>query len=140
MEDEESEVGPQQDMVEAVKRHILNMLHLQNRPNITQPVPRSALLHALHKLHVGHVAGDGSVQISGGKEELREWGGQTQGGSTRAPTGPGGAGGADGAGGRREAQETAEIITFAEAGKCVCVCVYLLLKILSTKIFILRAK
>ncbi|TNM96400.1 hypothetical protein fugu_016061 [Takifugu bimaculatus] len=37
--EEESVVEPHQEMVEAVKRHILNMLHLQNRPNITRPVP-----------------------------------------------------------------------------------------------------
>uniref|UniRef100_UPI003AACDA77 inhibin beta A chain-like n=1 Tax=Centroberyx gerrardi TaxID=166262 RepID=UPI003AACDA77 len=78
----------QQDVVEAVKRHILNMLHLQARPNITRPVPRAALLNALRKLHVGRVAEDGSVQIEG-EEEARDGG---------------------------ETQETTEIITFAEAG------------------------
>ncbi|XP_071395480.1 inhibin beta A chain-like [Centroberyx affinis] len=62
----------QQDVVEAVKRHILNMLHLQARPNITRPVPRAALLNALRKLHVGRVAEDGSVQIEGGEEEEGE--------------------------------------------------------------------
>lgn len=50
-------------MVEAVKRHILNMLHLSTRPNLTQPVPRAALLNAIKKLHVGRVAKDGSVEI-----------------------------------------------------------------------------
>lgn len=50
-------------MVEAVKRHILNMLHLSARPNLTQPVPRAALLNAIKKLHVGRVAEDGSVEI-----------------------------------------------------------------------------
>uniref|UniRef100_A0A3P9NXU9 Inhibin subunit beta Aa n=1 Tax=Poecilia reticulata TaxID=8081 RepID=A0A3P9NXU9_POERE len=60
--------GPAQDVVEAVKRHILNMLHLQARPNITRPVPRAALLNALRKLHVGRVAEDGSVQIEGEEE------------------------------------------------------------------------
>ena len=108
---EESKVAPQQDLVEAVKRHILNMLHLQNRPNVTRPVPRSTLLQTLRKLHVGHVAADGSMQISGSKEELRQWGGQRQGGSTREAPGPGGAGD------KIEVQETSEIITFAEAGK-----------------------
>ncbi|TNM97663.1 inhibin beta A chain-like [Takifugu flavidus] len=58
-----SSVGGQSDMVEAVKRHILNMLHLSARPNLTQPVPRSALLNAIKKLHVGRVAEDGSVEI-----------------------------------------------------------------------------
>uniref|UniRef100_A0A8D0AP24 Inhibin subunit beta Aa n=1 Tax=Sander lucioperca TaxID=283035 RepID=A0A8D0AP24_SANLU len=80
----------QQDVVEAVKRHILNMLHLQARPNITRPVPRAALLNALRKLHVGRVAEDGSVQIEGEEEERGRGGG--------------------------DAQETTEIITFAEAG------------------------
>lgn len=50
-------------MVEAVKRHILNMLHLSARPNLTHPVPRAALLNAIKKLHVGRVAEDGSVEI-----------------------------------------------------------------------------
>nr|XP_015797604.2 inhibin subunit beta Aa [Nothobranchius furzeri] len=99
----------QQDVVEAVKRHILNMLHLQARPNITRPVPRAALLNALRKLHVGRVAEDGSVQIEG-EEEARGRGGQGGRG--------GGAGMAAGsrAGDDSEAQETTEIIAFAEAG------------------------
>ncbi|TWW70556.1 Inhibin beta A chain [Takifugu flavidus] len=113
--EEESVVEPHQEMVEAVKRHILNMLHLQNRPNITRPVPRAALLNALRKLHVGHVAGDGSVQISGEQEESQEWGRRTQGDIRGEAGGPGGAGGAEERrGDKREAQETAEIITFAE--------------------------
>ncbi|XP_029282684.1 inhibin subunit beta Ab [Cottoperca gobio] len=58
-----SSLGGQSDMVEAVKLHILNMLHLSTRPNLTQPVPRAALLNAIKKLHVGRVAGDGSVDI-----------------------------------------------------------------------------
>ncbi|XP_068603919.1 inhibin subunit beta Aa [Brachionichthys hirsutus] len=97
----------QQDVVEAVKRHILNMLHLQARPNITRPVPRAALLNALRKLHVGRVAEDGSVQIEGG-EEVHGRGGRG-----------GGAGGAAAAvaGDGSDAQETTEIITFAEAGE-----------------------
>lgn len=113
--EEESEVAAQQDMVEAVKRHILNMLHLQNRPNITQPVPRATLLNALRKLHMGRVAEDGSVHIEEGEEEL---GGQgSQGGRGRATTLT--------ANRDNDAQETTEIITFAEAGECVCahVCV-----------------
>ncbi|XP_011606472.2 inhibin subunit beta Aa [Takifugu rubripes] len=112
--EEESVVEPHQEMVEAVKRHILNMLHLQNRPNITRPVPRAALLNALRKLHVGHVAGDGSVQISGEKEESQEWGRRTQGDIRGEAGGPGGA--EERRGDKREAQETAEIITFAETG------------------------
>uniref|UniRef100_A0A3Q3MP57 Inhibin subunit beta Ab n=1 Tax=Mastacembelus armatus TaxID=205130 RepID=A0A3Q3MP57_9TELE len=58
-----SSSGGQSDMVEAVKRHILNMLHLSARPNLTQAVPRAALLNAIKKLHVGRVAEDGSVEI-----------------------------------------------------------------------------
>ncbi|XP_053715133.1 inhibin subunit beta Aa [Synchiropus splendidus] len=84
----------QQEVVEAVKRHILNMLHLQERPNVTRPVPRAALLNAIRKLHVGHVAEDGSVLMDGDPEERR---------------------GARGGGGG-EAPETSEVITFAEAG------------------------
>ncbi|XP_005814119.1 inhibin beta A chain-like [Xiphophorus maculatus] len=53
----------QGDMVEAVKRHILTMLHLSARPNLTQPVPRAALLNAIKKLHVGRVTEDGDVEI-----------------------------------------------------------------------------
>lgn len=93
------EADTQQDVVEAVKRHILNMLHLQNRPNITRPVPRAALLNAIRKLHVGRVAEDGSVQIEGDGEDVGH---------------PERRGGNDG-----ETQETTEIITFAEAGDSV---------------------
>ncbi|XP_073686840.1 inhibin subunit beta Aa [Garra rufa] len=81
--------GAQQDVVEAVKRHILNMLHLQERPNITHPVPRAALLNAIRKVHVGRVAKDGSVLI---EDEA----------SSRPDT---------------EQAEQTEIITFAEAGE-----------------------
>ena len=77
-------------MVEAVKRHILNMLHLSARPNLTQPVPRAALLNAIKKLHVGHVAEDGSVEI------------QDEGQSPGALTPP---------------EPPSEIITFAEPGE-----------------------
>ncbi|KAI4794460.1 hypothetical protein KUCAC02_032050 [Chaenocephalus aceratus] len=58
-----SSSGGQEEMVEAVKLHILNMLHLSARPNLTQPVPRAALLNAIRKLQVGRVAEDGSVEI-----------------------------------------------------------------------------
>ncbi|XP_056247510.1 inhibin subunit beta Ab [Seriola aureovittata] len=81
--------GGQSDMVEAVKRHILNMLHLSARPNLTQPVPRAALLNAIKKLHVGHVTEDGSVEI------------QEEGRGSRTPTSP---------------EPPSEIITFAEPG------------------------
>ncbi|XP_060950222.1 inhibin subunit beta Aa [Limanda limanda] len=107
-QEREEEEEAQQDVVEAVKRHILNMLHLQARPNVTRPVPRGALLNALRKLHVGRVAEDGSVQIEG-EEEAGGRGGRGGGG--------GGAAAADGAGDSDDAQETTEIITFAEAGE-----------------------
>ncbi|XP_072108388.1 inhibin beta A chain-like [Mobula birostris] len=55
--------GADNQLVEAVKRHILNMLHLKSRPNITQPVPKAALLSALKRLHVGRVREDGRVEI-----------------------------------------------------------------------------
>ncbi|XP_040000933.1 inhibin subunit beta Ab [Xiphias gladius] len=84
-----SSSGGQSDMVEAVKRHILNMLHLSARPNLTQPVPRAALLNAIKKLHVGHVAEDGSVEI------------QEEGRNPGAPKPP---------------EPPSEIITFAEPG------------------------
>ncbi|XP_062843673.1 inhibin subunit beta Ab [Trichomycterus rosablanca] len=66
-EDSESS---QPGMVEAVKRHILNMLHLSAPPNISQPVPRAALLNALRKLHMGQVAQDGTVEIEAEGEEI----------------------------------------------------------------------
>ncbi|XP_070701519.1 inhibin subunit beta Ab isoform X2 [Pempheris klunzingeri] len=84
-----SSLGGQSDMVEAVKRHILNMLHLSTRPNLTQPVPRAALLNAIKKLHVGHVTEDGSVEI------------QEDGKGPKASTPP---------------EPRSEIITFAEPG------------------------
>lgn len=119
-QEEGEEVAAQQDVVEAVKRHILNMLHLQERPNITRPVPRAALLNALRKLHVGRVAEDGSVQIEG-EEEVRGRGGRGGGGGVGGAALAAARTGDDG-----DTQDTTEIITFAEAGECnqcVCVCV-----------------
>lgn len=88
----------QTDMVEAVKRHILNMLHLSARPNVTHPVPRAALLNAIKKLHVGRVDEDGRVEI---QEE-----------------------GLGGAGGEWAAlpEPPSEIITFAEPGESAILC------------------
>ncbi|OCT74290.1 inhibin beta A chain [Xenopus laevis] len=80
----------QSDMVEAVKKHILNMLHLRDRPNITQTVPKAALLNAIKKLHVGKVGDDGQVQIEdviARRAEMNEI-----------------------------SEQTSEIITFAESG------------------------
>ncbi|KAF0873253.1 inhibin beta A chain [Hyaena hyaena] len=82
--------GPQPDMVEAVKRHILNMLHLKKRPEVTQPVPKAALLNAIRKLHVGKVGENGYVEIEddiGRRAEMNEL-----------------------------MEQTSEIITFAESG------------------------
>ncbi|XP_041044980.1 inhibin beta A chain-like [Carcharodon carcharias] len=67
--------GVDNQLVEAVKRHILNMLHLKSRPNITHPVPKAALLNALKKLHVGRVREDGGVEMeehSSSKSDLNE--------------------------------------------------------------------
>uniref|UniRef100_A0A669EAA2 Inhibin subunit beta Aa n=1 Tax=Oreochromis niloticus TaxID=8128 RepID=A0A669EAA2_ORENI len=89
--EQDEDEAAQQDVVEAVKRHILNMLHLQARPNITRPVPRAALLNALRKLHVGRVAEDGRAASSSAA----------------------GARAGDGS----DVQETTEIITFAEPGE-----------------------
>ncbi|CAL1596688.1 unnamed protein product [Knipowitschia caucasica] len=84
--------APSPDVVEAVKRHILSMLHLSGRPNMTRSVPRAAVLNAIRKLHVGRVADDGSVSI--------EEGGGTTDARHREP----------------ETQDTTEVITFAETG------------------------
>lgn len=40
-------------MIEVAKQQLLDKLHLKERPNITQAVPRAALLTALRKLHSG---------------------------------------------------------------------------------------
>lgn len=81
-------------MVEAVKKHILNMLHLRDRPNITQAVPKAALLNAIKKVHVGKIGDDGQVQIDdriARRAEVNEI-----------------------------LEQTSEIITFAEAGEWRC--------------------
>lgn len=82
----------QPEMVEAVKKHILNMLHLKKRPEVTQPVPKAALLNAIRKLHVGKVGENGYVEIEddiGRRAEMNEL-----------------------------MEQTSEIITFAESGGC----------------------
>ncbi|CAL8339159.1 unnamed protein product [Lota lota] len=43
-------------MIEVAKQQILSKLHLKERPNITQTVPRVALLTALRKLQAGRVS------------------------------------------------------------------------------------
>ncbi|KAK5933724.1 hypothetical protein CgunFtcFv8_014183 [Champsocephalus gunnari] len=49
-------------MIEIVKQQLLDKLHLKERPNITQTVPRAALLTALRKLHSGRVRQDGTLE------------------------------------------------------------------------------
>uniref|UniRef100_A0A1A8FUS7 Inhibin, beta B n=2 Tax=Nothobranchius korthausae TaxID=1143690 RepID=A0A1A8FUS7_9TELE len=51
------------DFVEAVKRHILNRLQMKDRPNITHPIPKAAMVTALRRLHAGKVREDGRVEI-----------------------------------------------------------------------------
>lgn len=51
------------DFLEAVKRHILSRLQMRERPNITHPVSRAAMVTALRKLHAGKVREDGRVEI-----------------------------------------------------------------------------
>ncbi|XP_060944970.1 inhibin beta B chain [Limanda limanda] len=51
------------DFLEAVKRHILNRLQMRDRPNITHPIPKAAMVTALRRLHSGKVREDGRVEI-----------------------------------------------------------------------------
>ncbi|XP_019749436.1 inhibin subunit beta Aa [Hippocampus comes] len=109
----QEEEAAQREVVEAVKRHILNMLHLHARPNITRPVPRAALLNALRKLHVGRVADDGSVHIEGEAEGRGRVGGDggVAGGVATPPAATARTRDED------DEQDTTEIITFAEPGE-----------------------
>ncbi|XP_028301929.1 inhibin beta B chain [Gouania willdenowi] len=50
-------------MTEFAKQQLLEKLHLKERPNITQTVPRAALLTALRKLHSGSVRQDGTIHL-----------------------------------------------------------------------------
>ncbi|XP_059415565.1 inhibin beta B chain [Carassius carassius] len=50
-------------LVEMAKQQILSKLHLQERPNITQTLPRAALMTALRKLHAGRVRQDGTLEL-----------------------------------------------------------------------------
>nr|XP_055068517.1 inhibin beta B chain [Misgurnus anguillicaudatus] len=50
-------------LIEIAKQQILNKLNLRERPNITQPVPRAALMTALRKLHAGRVRQDGTLEL-----------------------------------------------------------------------------
>lgn len=51
------------DFLEAVKRHILSRLQMRQRPNITHPIPKAAMVTALRKLHAGKVREDGRFEI-----------------------------------------------------------------------------
>ncbi|KAK9528761.1 hypothetical protein VZT92_012907 [Zoarces viviparus] len=50
-------------MIEIAKQQLLEKLHLKERPNITQTIPRAALLTALRKLHSGRVRHDGTLEL-----------------------------------------------------------------------------
>ncbi|KAF7711515.1 inhibin beta B chain [Silurus meridionalis] len=52
-----------QFLIELAKKQILSKLHLRERPNITQTLPRAALATALRKLNAGRVRGDGTVEL-----------------------------------------------------------------------------
>lgn len=82
------------DFLEAVKRHILSRLQMRDRPNITHPIPKAAMVTALKKLHAGKVRSDGRVEI---------------------PNVDG-----HGAASNQAEEESSEIISFAETGVCVC--------------------
>ncbi|KAJ8012386.1 hypothetical protein DPEC_G00042180 [Dallia pectoralis] len=51
------------DLLEAVKRHILDRLQMRQRPNITHPIPKAAMVTALRRLHAGKVREDGRFDI-----------------------------------------------------------------------------
>lgn len=53
----------QKMMIEIAKQQLLEKLHLKEKPNITQTVPRAALLTALRKLHSGRVRQDGTLEL-----------------------------------------------------------------------------
>lgn len=53
----------EQFLIELAKKQILSKLHLRERPNITQTLPRAALANALRKLHAGRVRADGTVEL-----------------------------------------------------------------------------
>ncbi|XP_042200335.1 inhibin beta B chain-like [Callorhinchus milii] len=59
-------------LLEVTKRHILSRLHMKNRPNVTSPIPRSALMTVLRKLHAGRVSQNGSVEIVHLQQSSRE--------------------------------------------------------------------
>ncbi|XP_035242864.1 inhibin beta B chain [Anguilla anguilla] len=58
-------------LIEIAKQQILSKLHLKERPNITQAVPRAALLTALRKLHAGRVRQDGTFELENNRQSAR---------------------------------------------------------------------
>lgn len=50
-------------LIELAKKQILSKLHMRDRPNITQTLPRAALATALRKLHAGRVKTDGTLEL-----------------------------------------------------------------------------
>ncbi|KAG2468007.1 inhibin beta B chain [Polypterus senegalus] len=64
----------EQVLIEMAKQHILSKLHLSERPNITQPVPRATLINALRKLHAGRLRKDGTLELEKPASRLRERG------------------------------------------------------------------
>ncbi|XP_056294102.1 inhibin beta A chain isoform X3 [Pseudoliparis swirei] len=50
-------------MIAIVKHQLLEKLHLKERPNITQTIPRPALLTALRKLDSGRFGNDGTHEL-----------------------------------------------------------------------------
>ncbi|KAG5836525.1 hypothetical protein ANANG_G00256240 [Anguilla anguilla] len=58
-------------LIEIAKQQILSKLHLKERPNITQTVPRAALLTALRKLHAGRVRQDGTFELENNRQSAR---------------------------------------------------------------------
>lgn len=58
-------------LIEMAKQQILNKLHLRERPNITQTVPRAALMTALRKLHAGRLRQDGTLELDNNVPDSR---------------------------------------------------------------------
>lgn len=50
-------------LIEIAKKQLLDKLHLKERPKISQPVPRAALLTALRRLNSGRVRQDGTLEL-----------------------------------------------------------------------------
>ncbi|XP_014348699.1 inhibin beta C chain-like [Latimeria chalumnae] len=51
----------ERSLIELVKQHILEKLHLKEKPNITQLLPQASLMTAFRKLHIGKVWKDGML-------------------------------------------------------------------------------